>query len=115
MGMLVGNTTVIEHAGTYVEYSRTYSHVKYAPAKHSIGFILPKGVLLSDGYLLARAIVNAQLGLEVKEAKKADALCQLVFDQKLIEFYVEAEVVVEKTQKRRIENMINGLVGDHRI
>ena len=63
MGLLTGNTTVIEHAGTYVEWSRTYSHEKYAPEKADIGFILPKGIALPDGFLLARGIVNAQLGL----------------------------------------------------
>lgn len=91
MGMLVGNTTVIEHSGTYVEYSRTYSHIKFQPIKGHVGFVLPKGVLLSDGYLLARAIVNMQLGLTVKDAKKADALCQMIFDEPLVAFYVEPE------------------------
>lgn len=86
MGLLVGNTTVIEHAGTYIEYSRTHSHVKYAPEKLSIGFVLPKGISLSDGYFLARAIVNAQLGLKVGGIRKADELCQTVFGQSIEDF-----------------------------
>lgn len=86
MGLLVGNTTVIEHAGTYVQYSRIYSHVKFAPEKVEIGFVLPKGIPLSDGQLLAKGIVHAQLGLKVHQAKKVDALCQMVFDEPLLNF-----------------------------
>jgi hypothetical protein len=89
MGLLIGNTTVIEHAGTYVEYSRTYSHIKFAPEKVSIGFVIPKGISLSDGYVLAKAIVNGQLGLEINQPKRADMLCREVFDQPLVDLIDE--------------------------
>jgi hypothetical protein len=85
--MLIGNTTVIEHAGTYVEYSRTHSHKKFAPEKAHIGFVLPKGLSLPDGYLLAKGIVNAQLGLDVHLPAKVNTLCQLVFDCELSELF----------------------------
>lgn len=101
MGLLVGNTTVIEHAGIYVEYSRTFSHTKYAPEKMHIGFVLPKGIPLSDGYLLARGIVHAQLGLKVTQAKKVDALCQLVFDEPLLAFVREVE---EPLVRKKLRN-----------
>jgi hypothetical protein len=92
MGLLVGNTTVIEHAGTYIEYSRTYQHIKYSPEKVSVGFILPKGVKLSDGHLLARGIVNAQLGLPVDQPRRVNELALLVFSQPLKDFDRKAEI-----------------------
>ncbi len=86
MGLLVGNTTVIEHAGTYVEYSYTHQFKQYHPVKASIGFIVPKGVAISDGYLLARAIVHTQIGLPVDRPKRADELCLEVFKEPLRNF-----------------------------
>lgn len=106
MGLLVGNTTVIEHAGTYVEYSRTYSHVKYSPEKVSIGFVLPKGMKLSDGYALAEAIVNARLGLNID--KSVNGLCIQVFDEPIAAFYRRPRTDTEprRYSRARVQSMI---------
>lgn len=87
--LLVGETTVIEHAGVYIEWSRTYSHVKFQPIKAHIGFVLPKEISLPDGYLLARGIVDAQLGLGVKKPRRVEELCRKVFGCELIDLMEE--------------------------
>ena len=73
MGLL--NTTIIERTAPYVEYSRTHSHVKFAPEKIGIGFFVPSGMTLPEGYILAKAIVNFKLNLPVGKGKRrGDAL-----------------------------------------
>lgn len=64
MGLL--NTTIIERTAPYVEYSLTHSHVKFAPEKVGIGFFVPSGMTLPEGYILAKAIVNFKLNLPVE-------------------------------------------------
>lgn len=98
MGMF-GNTTVVERNGTWIEYSRTYSHVKYAPERASIGFVLPEGMQLSDGYLLAEAIVNARLGLLVSEASRCNDLCQQVFNEPLKSFAKQGPLEVRPARR----------------
>lgn len=94
MGLLVGNTTVIEHAGVYVEFARTIQHMKFQPVKASIGFVVPKAMKLSDAQFLARQIVAAQLGLEIHDYHRANNLCKEVFDEPITAFVCKVHELV---------------------
>lgn len=74
MGLLVGNTTIIENGGQYVEYSRTVS-INYQSVRAGIGFPCPKDMAMSDAMFLAEQIVNAKLGLAIERPKYVDKLC----------------------------------------
>lgn len=85
MGLLVGNTTIIDRTGVIVEYSRTVSK-NYQSKKASISFCIPKGMLVSDGYILAEGIVRARLGLRIDNPRTVNQLCMEVFDEPLESF-----------------------------
>ena len=70
----------------HISWTRTVQHEKYCPQKASIHFRLPVGMLLSDGYLLARAIVDSELGLIPDHAERASELCLIAFGQPLAYF-----------------------------
>ena len=85
MGLLVGNTTVIEHGGTYISFSRTRCK-NYQSKRAEIGFVLPKDIAASEGYQLAQAVVNLQLGVRVDNWKRMDELCNAVLGEPLSRF-----------------------------
>ena len=103
MGMLVGDTVVIENGGPVVEFSRTVCK-DYQSKKAGLCFACPKGVLMSQAMFLAEQVVNAKLGLPIVNHVEANRLCLLVLGESIDAFipakrYGIRELPPEKKQR----------------
>jgi hypothetical protein len=103
MGALIGDTIVLENGGPYVEYSRTFSHIKYQPEKVGIAFNCPKDVPMSDALFLAEQITNARLGLKVEEPRRVDALARKCLGEPLEAFRRQSPPQTKKVVSRRYD------------
>lgn len=84
MGLL--NTTIIERTAPYVEYSRTHSHVKFAPGKNWNRFLCSIRNDVTGRLHLGESYCQFQVELACGKANVAEMLCQQAFGCSLKEF-----------------------------